>query len=41
MDDYRNTRDFVIHAVDSVADEGDALLENTVVGYKDHLDKII
>lgn len=41
IDDYRTTRDFVIRAIDLAGEENDMPLEDTLIGYKDHIDKTI
>ena len=41
IDDYRTTRDFVIRAIDLAGEENDTPLEDTLIGYKDHIDKTI
>lgn len=41
VDDYRNTRDFVIRAIDLAAKENDVVLEDTLIAYKEHIDQTI
>ena len=41
IDDYRTTRDFVIRAINLAGEENDMPLEDTIIGYKDHIDKTI
>jgi len=41
VEDYRSTREFIVRAIDLAGEEGDTPLEDTVISYKDHLDKTI
>ena len=41
VEDYRSTREFVIRAIDLAGEEGNVVLEDTVIAYKDHIDKTI
>lgn len=41
VEDYQNTREFVIRAIDLAGEEGDISLEDTVITYKESIDKTI
>ena len=41
IDDYRTTRDVTMRAITMAQDEGDVVLEDTLISYKAYVDKIL